>query len=183
MKYFSYFSHNMNFEFQQWKANIIKTKFQKILFTRCNNVVNIALNQISFDDKGFGMDTDKGNPFFPCISHLCKFLAELTFEDHPSAWSRDHIHKFKYFYLTFIQLIINSERIWDYSVCRIICNSFREWEFKVNLNLTWLEKEKGEEKGKRNDLNCTWIGTNNRTNVNYSIVYVSLIVRAKLCGG
>lgn len=76
---------------QQWKANIIKTKFQKILFTSCNNVVNIALNQISFDDKGFGMDTDKRDPFFPCISHLCKFLAELTFEDHPSAWSRDHI--------------------------------------------------------------------------------------------
>lgn len=50
---------------QQWKVNIIKTKFQKILFTRCNNVVNIALNQISFDDKGFGMDTDKRDPFFP----------------------------------------------------------------------------------------------------------------------
>lgn len=76
--------------FNTGKPTLSKRNFKKS-YSRCNNVVNIALNQISFDDKGFGMDTDKRDPFFPCISHLCKFLAELTFENHPSAWSRDHI--------------------------------------------------------------------------------------------
>lgn len=127
MKYFSYFSRNMNFECksaasQWWKANIIKTQFRQILFTRCNNVVSIALNQISFDDKGFAMDTDERDPFFfPCISHLYRINIRESF-----VCMVERSHGFKYLYLTFIQLMINSERISDYSAYRIICNSFRE---------------------------------------------------------
>lgn len=148
------------------KPTLSKRNFENFLFTRCNNnIVSIALNQISFDWQGFrhGYGMKEILFFTPCTSHLCKFLAELTFEDHPSVWSSDHMDS-NISTLTFIQLITNSERIWDYSAS--VDNSFREWEFKRwEFEFNAVREGKRREEKKRFKLHCeseqiivqTWI--------------------------
>lgn len=157
------------------KPTLSKRNFENFLFTRCNNIVSIALNQISFDD----MDTEWKRSFFsPCTSHLCKFLAELTFEDHPSVWSSDHMDS-NISTLTFIQLITNSERIWDYSAS--VDNSFREWEFKRwEFEFNAVREGKRREEKKRFKLHCESEQIIVQTWIIRSFTF-SLIVRAKLC--
>lgn len=181
-KYFSYFSCSTNARvlFEQWKANIIKTKFRKFPIHKMQQYCKHRFeSNILWLTRVSPWIRNERDPFFsPCTSHLCKFLAELTFEDHPSVWSSDHMDS-NISTLTFIQLITNSERIWDYSAS--VDNSFREWEFKRwEFEFNAVRKGKRREEKKRFKLHCESEQIIVQTWIIRSFTF-SLIVRAKLC--
>ena len=100
----SYFSRSTNARvlFEQWKANIIKTKFRKFPIHKMQQYCKHRFeSNILWLTRVSPWIRNERDPFFsPCTSHLCKFLAELTFEDHPSEWS----HGFKYLYSNFYSI-------------------------------------------------------------------------------